>query len=143
MSLGFEQAGYDVVAAVEYDPVHAATHAFNFPDCEVLCRDASKLSAADILAAAKRGFKRLHPGVPWPGRLDALIGGPPCQGFSTGGKRDRDDERNDLLLHFVRLVEDLKVDIKGRRSHSDPRFGAIRSQLLSRLGVDVDDRSAA
>jgi sulfonate transport system ATP-binding protein len=48
-----------------------------------------------------------------------------------------------LVLDQGRLVEDLKVDIKGRRSHSDPRFGAIRSQLLSRLGVDVDDRSAA
>lgn len=60
MSLGFEQAGFDVVAAVEYDPVHAATHAFNFPQCEVLCRDASKLSAADVLGAAERGFKRLH-----------------------------------------------------------------------------------
>ena len=31
MSLGFEQAGFDVAAAVEYDPVHCATHEFNFP----------------------------------------------------------------------------------------------------------------
>ena len=79
MSLGFEQAGFDVVAAVEYDPVHAATHAFNFPQCEVLCRDASNLSAADVLAAAERGFKRLHPGVAWPGQLDALIGRASCR----------------------------------------------------------------
>ncbi|MET0436482.1 MAG: ABC transporter ATP-binding protein [Devosia sp.] len=48
-----------------------------------------------------------------------------------------------LVLDQGRFVEDLQVDIKGRRSHGDPRFGAIRSQLLSRLGVDVDDRSAA
>ncbi len=48
-----------------------------------------------------------------------------------------------LVLDQGRFVEDLAVDIKGRRNHGDPRFGAIRSQLLSRLGVDVDDRSAA
>ena len=35
MSLGFEQAGFDVAAAVEIDPVHCAVHAFNFPDTPV------------------------------------------------------------------------------------------------------------
>jgi DNA (cytosine-5)-methyltransferase 1 len=35
LSLGFEQAGFDVVAAVEVDPIHAAVHKFNFPDCAV------------------------------------------------------------------------------------------------------------
>lgn len=136
MSLGFEQAGYDVVAAVEYDPVHAATHAFNFPQCEVLCRDASKLSAADVLATAKRGFKRLHPNLPWPGRLDSLIGGPPCQGFSTGGKREQDDERNGLLLHFVRLVEELKPQtfcLENVAGLLEAKFDEVREEALDRL----------
>ena len=136
MGLGFEQAGYDVVAAVEYDPVHAATHAFNFPKCEVLCRDASNLSASDVLAAAERGFKRLHPGVPWPGRLDSLIGGPPCQGFSTGGKRERDDERNDLLLEFVRLVEELKPRtfcLENVAGLLEATFDEVREQAFDRL----------
>ncbi len=35
-SLGFEQAGFDVKVAIEIDPVHGATHKFNFPDCVVL-----------------------------------------------------------------------------------------------------------
>ena len=136
MSLGFEQAGYDVVAAVEYDPVHAATHAFNFPNCEVLCRDASKLSATDVLAVAKRGFKRLHPGTPWPGRLDALIGGPPCQGFSAGGKREQNDERNDLILHFVRLVEELKPQtlcLENVAGLLEEKFDDIREEAFTKL----------
>lgn len=136
MSLGFEQAGFDVVAAVEYDPVHAATHAFNFPQCEVLCRDASRLSAADVLAAAKRGFKKLHPGVAWSGRLDALIGGPPCQGFSTGGKRERDDERNDLLLEFVRLIEELKPRtfcLENVAGLLETKFDEVREEAFERL----------
>ena len=52
-----------------------------------------------------------------------------------------------LVLDHGRFVEDLHLDLPadqpGRRRHGDPRFSAIRSQLLSRLGVDVDDRSAA
>ncbi|MCE0507436.1 DNA cytosine methyltransferase [Microbacterium sp. KKR3/1] len=136
MSLGFEQAGFDVVAAVEYDPVHAATHAFNFPECEVLCRDISTLGAADVLAVAERGFKKLHPRGVWPGRLDALIGGPPCQGFSTGGKRDQEDERNDLLLHYVRLVEELKPRtfcLENVAGLLEKKFDPVRQEAFERL----------
>lgn len=136
MSLGFEQAGYDVVAAVEYDPVHAATHAFNFPQSEVLCRDVSKLSGADVLLAAERGFKRQHPGVAWPGQIDALIGGPPCQGFSTGGKRERNDERNDLLLEFVRLVEELRPRtfcLENVAGLLEVKFYEVREEAFARL----------
>lgn len=136
LSLGFEQAGFDVVAAVEYDPVHAATHTFNFPQCEVLCRDASKLSAADVLEAARRGFKRIHPRLAFPGRLDAIIGGPPCQGFSTGGKREQDDERNELLLHFVRLVEDLKPRafcLENVAGLLEASFDGVREEAFRRL----------
>ena len=48
-----------------------------------------------------------------------------------------------LVLDRGRFVEDLRVDIEGRRNHGDARFGAIRSRLLSQLGVDAGDRSAA
>lgn len=136
MSLGFEQAGFDVVAAVEYDPVHAATHAYNFPDCEVLCRDLSKVGAEDVLAAAERGFRSMHPRLAWPGTLDALIGGPPCQGFSSGGKREEDDERNDLLLQFVRLVEEVRPRafcLENVVGLLEPTFDALRADAFSRL----------
>ena len=43
LSLGFEQAGFHIAAAIEYDPIHAATHEYNFPDCSTICR-----SVADI-----------------------------------------------------------------------------------------------
>lgn len=136
MSLGFEQAGFDVVAAVEYDPVHAATHAFNFPKCEVLCRDLTQVQAAEVLAAAERGYKRLHPGVAWSGRLDALIGGPPCQGFSTGGKRKEGDDRNDLLLRFVSLVEELRprtLCLENVAGLLEDKFEKIREEAFRRL----------
>lgn len=107
LSLGFEQAGFDVLAALEYDPVHAATHLYNFPHTEVICRDASKITPFEIRDAARRSYRRLHR-RDWDGRIDAVIGGPPCQGFSLGGKGDVDDERNDMLMTFAQLVVALR-----------------------------------
>jgi DNA (cytosine-5)-methyltransferase 1 len=100
LSLGFEQAGFDVVAAVEIDPVHCAVHEFNFPNCKSICADASKLTAQDIRKAANLG------NVP----VDVVFGGAPCQGFSMIGKRALADPRNSLLLDFVRLTSGLKAN---------------------------------
>jgi DNA (cytosine-5)-methyltransferase 1 len=97
MSLGFEQAGFDVAAAVEIDPIHCAVHKFNFPETTVVPRSVAELSAADIRAAAGIGK---HP-------IDCVFGGPPCQGFSLIGKRALEDPRNGLVLEFVRLVAEL------------------------------------
>lgn len=98
LSLGVEQAGFDVVAAVEYDPVHAAIHRLNFPQTAVLCRSVADVTGAELRQAAGIGRQT----------VDALIGGPPCQGFSLIGHRVFDDPRNGLVLHFVRLVDELR-----------------------------------
>lgn len=97
LSLGFEQAGFDVAAAVEIDPIHSSVHEFNFPNCAIVCADASKIAGADIRRAAKLNGAR----------VDVVFGGAPCQGFSLIGKRALDDPRNRLLLEFVRLTVDL------------------------------------
>ncbi len=98
LSLGFEQAGFDVVAAVEFDPIHAATHKHNFPNCSVICRDVRTLSGSEIRSAAGLGNRT----------IDVVFGGPPCQGFSLIGQRVLDDPRNSLVFHFLRLVGELK-----------------------------------
>jgi DNA (cytosine-5)-methyltransferase 1 len=97
LSLGFEQAGFDVVAAVEIDPIHCATHEYNFPTCKTLCRDVSGLSAKEIRAAAGIGKRD----------VDVVFGGAPCQGFSMIGKRALDDPRNSLVRHYVRLIREI------------------------------------
>lgn len=110
LSLGLEQAGFDVVAAVEYDPVHAATHEFNFPKTKVLCADVSKpLQPSALVAAVGVGLDAHgHDLAKWDGELDLIAGGPPCQGFSFIGKRLVDDKRNQLVFHFFRLVSALR-----------------------------------
>lgn len=98
MSLGFQQAGFEILAAVEYDPIHCATHEFNFPDCAAICR-----SVADIDGRYIRDHSEIGESD-----IDVVFGGAPCQGFSLIGKRAIDDPRNELVHHFVRLVTDLK-----------------------------------
>lgn len=105
LSLGFEQAGFDVVASVEYDPVHAAVHEFNFPLTEIICDDVGKVEASRLLEAAKKGFvAHGHKASEWTGEIDCIFGGPPCQGFSTMGKRDIGDDRNKLVYKFADLI---------------------------------------
>lgn len=109
LTLGFEAAGFDVLAAVEYDPVHAATHAYNFPLTPVLCRDVRKISALELLSSAKEGWEAHYPeGPEWDGVVDVIVGGPSCQGFSSMGKREVTDDRNELVTEFVRLVEEIR-----------------------------------
>lgn len=97
MSLGFEQAGFEVAAAVEIDPIHCAVHKFNFPNTPVIPRSVSDLTGQDIRRLADLGDRK----------IDCVFGGPPCQGFSLIGQRVLDDPRNSLVLDFVRLVAEL------------------------------------
>jgi DNA (cytosine-5)-methyltransferase 1 len=97
MSLGFEQAGFDIAAAVEIDPIHAAVHHFNFPETAVLARSIVGLSGRELRDIAGIGRKA----------VDVVFGGPPCQGFSLIGHRMLDDPRNQLVKEFVRLVAEL------------------------------------
>ncbi len=142
LSLGFEQAGFDVVASVEYDPVHAAVHEFNFPLTEVICADVAKLRASDLLDAAKRGFlAHGHRESEWTGTIDVIFGGPPCQGFSTMGRRDVSDDRNKLVYKFADLILAIKPryfvmeNVPGMASGG---HASILSRLIDRLRKHYD-----
>jgi DNA (cytosine-5)-methyltransferase 1 len=97
MSLGFEQAGFDIVAAVEIDPIHCATHEYNFPDATTICASVIDLTGEEIRHRANLGKKD----------IDVVCGGAPCQGFSLMGKRAFEDPRNQLVFHYVRIVKEL------------------------------------
>lgn len=122
MSLGFEQAGFDVAAAVEVDPVHAAVHKFNFPATTVLPRSVVGLTAQELRRAAGIGDRQ----------IDCVFGGPPCQGFSLIGHRVLDDPRNRLVLEFVRLVSELDAKTFVFENVKGLTFGAHR-QVLDEL----------
>ncbi|MEM1260379.1 MAG: DNA (cytosine-5-)-methyltransferase, partial [Bacteroidota bacterium] len=98
MDIGFEQAGFEIVLAVEKDLACCNTLKKNKPDLNVLQGDVSELTGKEILNLAN--LKRTEAAM--------VIGGPPCQSFSLAGKRKgMDDERGKLVLEFARLVKEI------------------------------------
>lgn len=100
MSLGLEAAGFDIVGAVEIDPIHSLIHHYNFPYGLTVCKDICNLSSVDLLNGIKdKGFD---------GEIDLIAGGSPCQGFSHIGKRQLEDPRNKLVFEYVRLILEIR-----------------------------------
>jgi DNA (cytosine-5)-methyltransferase 1 len=98
LSIGFEQGGFDLKAAVEIDPVHGCVHKFNLPNCVVIPRSISELTAKDIRELSGIGSQT----------IDCVIGGSPCQSFSLSGLRSLKDPRSLLMKEFLRIVLELK-----------------------------------
>lgn len=98
-SLGYKMAGFRELLAVEWDDNAVETFKLNFPGVPVYHGDIAKLSGAECMKLAG-GIK--------PGELDVLDGSPPCQGFSTAGKRKYDDPRNSLFKEYARLLSELQ-----------------------------------
>lgn len=100
-SLGYSMAGFRELLAVEWDDNAVATFRLNFPGVPVHHGDIAKLSADRVLQ--ETGLQ--------PGQLDVFDGSPPCQGFSTAGKRDFYDNRNQLFREYVRLLRGLQPKV--------------------------------
>ncbi|MEO0806179.1 MAG: DNA cytosine methyltransferase [Cyanobacteria bacterium J06643_4] len=134
LSFGFEQAGFDVVAAVEVDPVHSCVHKFNFPHCAIVPRSVADVSGSDIRKAA--GLSLSTP-------IDVVAGGAPCQGFSLIGQRALDDPRNSLVKEFIRLIRELQPsyflfeNVKGLTVGKHRRFLKEVIDELVGSGYDV------
>lgn len=94
-SRGAHLAGFDVSAAYDLDPILTSSYPINFPNTKILHRDVGTLTGCEI----ERDVG---------GEVFGLFGGPPCQGFSDIGRRDKADPRRKLLGHFFRLVDELR-----------------------------------
>ena len=89
LDYGFEKAGYDVIWANEIDKTITSTYKANHKNTSLETRDIRELLNSDIPDC------------------DGIIGGPPCQSWSEGGKgRGIDDERGKLFLDYIRIVCD-------------------------------------
>lgn len=133
LSLGFEQAGFDIAAAVEIDPIHCATHEYNFPTCKTICASVVDLTGAEIRETSAIGERE----------IDVVFGGAPCQGFSMIGKRALDDNRNQLVFHYVRIVRELQPkycvfeNVKGLTLGKHAQFLAELVEALGEAGYKV------
>ncbi len=99
LDLGLEQAGLTPRCCVEIDEDCCNTLRLNRPEMPVIQRDIRAVTTQEILEAA---------GL-WEGHAFCVAGGPPCQSFSSGGKRTSIlDPRGSLFLEFVRVIRESK-----------------------------------
>lgn len=94
--LGAEFAGFHSVVAIDIDPVLQSAYARNFPQTRIITSD---------LALMDRESWRL---ILNNEKIDGVIGGPPCQGYSRMGHSDKNDPRRSLLKDFFRTVNIIK-----------------------------------
>lgn len=96
LSLGFEMAGFEVVLANEYDSSIAEAYVKNRPNAKMIVNDITKLPIDSTFS-------------PYKNKVDLIVGGPPCQGFSQKGKRKTiHDERNFLFRYYYEVVSLVK-----------------------------------
>lgn len=119
-SYGFQREGYELTCAVELDSMAAATYAKNLGH-GVICEDVLKVEPF--------------------GRCDVLLAGPPCQGFSTLGKRDPNDPRNSLglaVLPWVHTCRPSVVVVENVAIFLDSPVAQELRCRLSDAGYEVD-----
>lgn len=96
LSLGFEMAGFEVALANEFDPSIAEAYEKNRPGTKMIVEDITALPVDETFG-------------PYEGKVTAIIGGPPCQGFSQKGSRKSiNDPRNFLFRYYFEVVKRVK-----------------------------------
>lgn len=99
LSFGFSEAGFNILLGIDNDPESRETFLKNHPGASYILKDIHNVSEADII----KGIGNR--------KIDVLIGGPPCQGFSIAGKRKSDDPRNTLYGEFIRFIKILQPKV--------------------------------
>lgn len=124
-SLGAARAGFRVKAAVDLDPHAISAHAINFPKTIHLEEDARTLSGASIRKVLNEA------------PLLGVIGGPPCQGFSSMGSNNLKDPRSQLFVQFFRLISELQPKFflaENVPGIMGPRYDGLRKRAFAQVG---------
>lgn len=131
MSLGFSQAGFQIVYANEYDKSIADSFKKNHPNTII---DSSDIRDIDF----EKVFR------PFENKITVVMGGPPCQGFSQKGKRvGLKDERNFMFLQFVKVVNIIKPEffvLENVPNILSAENGYFKKEIINtftKLGYDV------
>lgn len=138
LSEGFRQAGFDILAANDFDEFSESTFRLNHPQAVFLSGRIEDITADDFLTVA--GLEK--------GQLDVLLGGPPCQAFSVyNHQRGMHDDRSGLFREYLRLVEGLEPrfvvmeNVTGILSVSGGHAVDEIVQSLEHLGYHVERRT--
>ncbi len=135
LSYGFSQAGYDVRLGIDNDETALKTFELNHPHSKGVNIDLS-----DKFAISK--IKKILGNS----KVDVIIGGPPCQGFSLTGTRKFDDDRNKLYLSVIKAVKELKPKafmIENVTGMATLYKGKVKEEIIKRfnkLGYNVNSQ---
>ena len=127
LSLGFEQAGFEVVSAIDM-----------WDDAIMTFNHNRKKKVAKTISVEEYNYVEL-PEIAASNRITGIIGGPPCQGFSTVGRREIDDVRNKLYLEFYEAVKIARPDffvIENVKGMLTLNKGAFVRDIIERFGPD-------
>ena len=127
LSLGFEQAGFEVVSAIDMWADAVRTYNHN-----------RKEKVAKVMTVEDYNNTML-PVIINDYHISGIIGGPPCQGFSTVGRRNIDDPRNKMYLEFYKSVKIANPDffvIENVKGMLTLNKGAFVKDLLERFGTN-------
>ncbi len=139
MSSGARQAGFEVVAGLDSDPISIQTYRENFGADRGMLADLNQIEPAGL--ARQLGLRR--------GSLDLLVGGPPCQGFSKNVPRSRrwlEDPRNGMVQRFLAFAEYLRPraiimeNVAEMRAGFDGAFTVEIGERLGRAGYAVESK---
>lgn len=131
LSLGFEMAGFEPLIAIDMWKDAVNTYNHNHPNKVAKCIDIHDISNEYLESLGASGD------------IVGVIGGPPCQGFSTVGKRIVEDPRNSLYLEYCRVVEHVRPDffvLENVKGLTTLAGGAFRDDIYNRfsaLGYEV------
>ncbi len=124
-SYGFAKSGFEIASFVEMWQPAIDTFLKNHPNAKHLGYDITKIKNSEI--------------EKYKGKINLIIGGPPCQGFSTAGKRNVNDKRNQLykeFLRFVKIIEPNVVvmeNVKGILSMNDTDNEKVINKIINEL----------
>lgn len=124
LSFGLSEVGYEVLLGIDNWKPALETFKANHPEAQVLNADISKLTGKKIRDLVKK-------------KVDVVVGGPPCQGFSLSGPRNFHDSRNRLYLDFIRLVRELKPKafiIENVPGLGSLFGGTVKERILQKFG---------
>ena len=132
LSKGFEMAGFDSVLAIDFWNDAVVTYNNNRENRVAICDDVSTISNEYLDSFLANN------------KIVGIVGGPPCQGYSTVGKRDINDDRNYLYLQYCRIVEKVQPDffvlenVKGLLTLNGGAFKEDIINRFSKLGYNVE-----
>lgn len=131
MALGFMESGFKLLLATDLMPEAEATHKINWKNIPFICQDISTITREQLFSVIGNR------------KLDVLIGGPPCQGFSNMGDKSGSDPRNNLVEEYLKMVAWLQPtcvlmeNVMGMKTKYNGFFYNTICNTLSHNGYDI------